>query len=68
MILIPAGSFVQGSDEIEAQDNERPQHEVYLEAYWIDRHPVTCAEYRSFIEAGGYQNPAMVDRRRVGMG
>ena len=56
MILIPAGSLIQGSDAIEAQDNERPQHEVYLEAYWIDRHPVTCGEYRSFIEAGGYQD------------
>ncbi|WP_225895254.1 ergothioneine biosynthesis protein EgtB [Leptolyngbya sp. NIES-2104] len=57
MVLIPAGSFVQGSDAIEAQDNERPAHEIYLEDYWIDRHPVTNAEYRSFIEAGGYQNP-----------
>ncbi|MEP0981770.1 SUMF1/EgtB/PvdO family nonheme iron enzyme [Leptolyngbya sp. AS-A5] len=56
MISIPGGSFIQGNEAIEAQDNERPQHEVYLEAYWIDRHPVTCAEYRSFIEAGGYQD------------
>ncbi len=55
MILIPAGSFVQGSHAIEAQDNERPAHEVYLEAYWIDRAPVSCAEYRSFIQAGGYE-------------
>ncbi|MBE9014367.1 DinB family protein, partial [Pseudanabaenaceae cyanobacterium LEGE 13415] len=29
MILIPSGSFVQGSDAIEAQDNERSAHEVY---------------------------------------
>ncbi|BAU12638.1 hypothetical protein LEP3755_31690 [Leptolyngbya sp. NIES-3755] len=57
MVLIPAGSSVQGSDAIEAQDNERPPHEVYLEEYWIDRYPVTNADYRSFIEAGGYQNP-----------
>ncbi|MBW4526961.1 MAG: SUMF1/EgtB/PvdO family nonheme iron enzyme [Phormidium tanganyikae FI6-MK23] len=57
MILIPAGSFIQGSNEIEAQDNERPQHEVFLESYSIDRYPVTREEYQSFIEAGGYQNP-----------
>lgn len=56
MLLIPAGSFVQGSDAIDSQDNERPPHEVYLEDYWIDRYAVTTAEYRSFIEAGGYQN------------
>lgn len=57
MILIPAGNFVQGSHEIEAQDNERPAHSVYLDDYWIDRHPVTYGEYRAFIEAGGYQQP-----------
>jgi iron(II)-dependent oxidoreductase len=57
MLLIPAGNFIQGSHEMEAQDNERPAHTVYLEDYWIDRHPVTYGEYRSFIESGGYQHP-----------
>jgi ergothioneine biosynthesis protein EgtB len=56
MRLIPAGSFIQGSNAIEAQDNEQPQHEVYLEDYWIDRNPVSGAEYRSFMQSGGYQN------------
>lgn len=56
MLLVPAGSFTQGSHAIEAQDNERPAHEVYLDEYWIDRNPVTYGEYRSFIESGGYQN------------
>lgn len=56
MLLIPAGSFAQGSNAIEAQDNERPAHGIYLEDYWIDRHPVTNAAYRSFIKAGGYQD------------
>jgi len=56
MLLIPAGSFIQGSDAIEAQDNERPPHEVCLKEYWIDRYPVTNREYRSFIAAEGYQN------------
>lgn len=57
MIKIPAGYFEQGSNAIDALDNERPAHKVYLETYWIDRYPVTCAQYRSFMKAGGYQNP-----------
>lgn len=57
MIFVPAGGFVQGSDAINAQDNERPAHWVELDQYWIDRYPVTCGDYRSFIESGGYQNP-----------
>ena len=58
MIEIPAGYFEQGNDSIDALDNERPVHRVYLETYWIDRYPVTCGQYRKFMEAGGYQNPS----------
>ena len=57
MVKIEAGKFVMGSDDIDAQDNERPAHKVYLNDYWIDRYPVTCQQYREFITAGGYQTP-----------
>jgi ergothioneine biosynthesis protein EgtB len=57
MVKIPAGYFEQGNDSIDALDNEQPVHQVYLDTYWIDRYPVTCGQYRLFIEAGGYQNP-----------
>lgn len=56
MIQVPEGYFEQGNDSIDALDNERPVHQVYLDTYWIDRYPVTCGQYRIFIEAGGYQN------------
>ncbi|OKH18835.1 hypothetical protein NIES593_21590 [Hydrococcus rivularis NIES-593] len=55
MVEIPAGEFAMGSDAIDAQDNERPVHRVYLDAYRIDRYPVTCSQYRAFMAAGGYQ-------------
>ena len=56
MLCIPAGSFECGNDDLEALDNERPVHRVYVETFWIDRTPVTCEQYRSFMAAGGYQN------------
>jgi gamma-glutamyl hercynylcysteine S-oxide synthase len=55
MVKIPAGEFVMGNDAIDAQDNEGLAHWVDLDSYWIDRYPVTCAEYREFMTAGGYQ-------------
>lgn len=55
MVFIPAGDFTCGSDSMDALDNERPAHVVYLDSYWIDRYPVTCGQYRLFMEAGGYQ-------------
>ena len=42
-----------------AFDNERPRHRVFLEDYRIASRPVTNAEYLEFIEAGGYQKPAL---------
>ncbi|MBD2345257.1 ergothioneine biosynthesis protein EgtB [Anabaena subtropica] len=57
MVQISSGEFELGSDSINALDNERPAHRVYLDTYWIDRYPVTCGEYRVFMEAGGYENP-----------
>jgi ergothioneine biosynthesis protein EgtB len=55
-IEIPAGEFYMGNDAAEALDNERSRHLCYLEAYSIDRYPVTCGQYRNFMESGGYQN------------
>jgi len=55
MTLVPAGSFVMGSNDLaHTLDNERPQHMVFVPAFLIDRHPVTNAEFLSFITSGGY--------------
>jgi iron(II)-dependent oxidoreductase len=57
-VLIPAGSFVMGTDTLPwAYDNERGAHRVDLPAYWIDRLPVGNRAYLAFIEAGGYDDP-----------
>jgi len=37
-----------------AYDNERPRHRVELDAYRIDRAPVTNARFLEFVEDGGY--------------
>ncbi|MCP6761695.1 MAG: ergothioneine biosynthesis protein EgtB [Fischerella sp. CENA71] len=57
MIQIPAGEFQMGNNSLDAMDNERPAHWVYLDTYEIDRYPVTCGQYRVFMAAGGYENP-----------
>ncbi|MGH8998951.1 MAG: ergothioneine biosynthesis protein EgtB [Acidimicrobiia bacterium] len=54
-VFIPGGPFVMGTDdEPFAYDNERPAHTVDLGPFWIDRLPVTNAEYLRFVAAGGY--------------
>ncbi|NJL82599.1 MAG: ergothioneine biosynthesis protein EgtB [Chloroflexaceae bacterium] len=55
MVEIPAGEILLGSNDLCAQDNERPAYPVYVPRFWLDRYPVTCAQYRDFTAAGGYQ-------------
>ena len=51
MALIPAGDFQMGSDDAEGADNEQPVHTVYVDAFYMDTHEVTNAEYKSFLLA-----------------
>lgn len=50
MQYIPAGDFKMGLDD--GNNDERPMHTVYLDAYWIDQTEVTNAQYRKCVQAG----------------
>lgn len=52
MVWIPGGTFLMGSDDF--YPDERPVHRVYVDGFWIDRHPVTNAQFRRFVKATGY--------------
>jgi len=59
MVYVPAGEFLTGSGDADSQafNNEKLQHTVYLDGYWIDRTEVTNAQYRKCVEAGACQEP-----------
>ena len=54
MVYVPAGEFLMGSTDAdtEAFDDEKPQHKVYLDAFWIDRTEVTNAQYQQCVDSG----------------
>jgi len=52
MVLIPAGHFLMGSEE--GDEDERPIHKVYVDAFYIDTAEVTCARYECFLKETGY--------------
>ncbi|NLG26990.1 MAG: formylglycine-generating enzyme family protein [Chloroflexi bacterium] len=56
LVRVPSGSFVMGSTDSdqEAEQDEKPQHSVYLDAYQIGRYEVTVAQWRAFVDAAGY--------------
>jgi gamma-glutamyl hercynylcysteine S-oxide synthase len=56
MIRIDAGPFLMGAGEHGfAYDNERPRHERHVDAFEIDRLPVTNVAYQAFVDDGGYR-------------
>ncbi|HET9095444.1 MAG TPA: selenoneine synthase SenA [Candidatus Baltobacteraceae bacterium] len=55
--IIPAGVYRTGStpDDGFVFDNEKWAHDVELQSFEIARTPVTNAQFRAFIEDGGYR-------------
>jgi formylglycine-generating enzyme required for sulfatase activity len=68
MVDVPAGEFIMGSTDKQVAElikqygksletyykRELPQHRVMLKAYRIGKYPVTNAQFRRFVDDGGY--------------
>lgn len=50
MVYVPKGDFTMGSENF--GDDEKPAHNVYLNAFWIDRTEVTNLMYSKCVLAG----------------
>ncbi len=59
LVVIPAGDFQMGS--MDGHINEKPEHTIYLDPYYIGRYEVTNKEYKEFIDATGYKPPLNVE-------
>ena len=71
MVLIPSGTYLMGSTPPQVTalidkdarlsadffHAEHPQHAVSLSAFYMDRYPVTNAQYAAFIAATGHRPP-----------
>jgi formylglycine-generating enzyme required for sulfatase activity len=54
---VPAGPFRLGANNNEeANDNEKPQHELTLPTFYIGRYPITNAQFAPFVEGSCYQD------------
>lgn len=55
MILVPEGIFTRGS--LEGGFDEKPQQEIYLDAFYVDKFEVTVEAYNVFRRAANYIKP-----------
>jgi formylglycine-generating enzyme required for sulfatase activity len=71
MVCVEAGEFLMGTSKAQAAalgqmfpewspepfEREMPQRSVWLDRFFIDRYPVTNAQYRCFVETTGHPVP-----------
>lgn len=57
MIEIPGGPFTMGTNSERTDIQNRPEHLVELNAYYIDKYPVTNIEYARYIAITKYRPP-----------
>ena len=48
-----------GSPEDAGQADERPEHKVYLDAYYFDRYEVTGKDFENYLSANSDQHPTI---------
>lgn len=55
MVLVPAGEFTMGSEN--GADDEKPVHQVDLDAFYIDTYEVSNVLYKTCVDAGVCKEP-----------
>jgi formylglycine-generating enzyme len=56
-VRVPSDEFTMGADD--GEEDERPAHRVFLDAYSISIHPVTNQHYTAFTSDTGHPVPAV---------
>jgi len=57
MVRIPGGTFWMGCDACDMPD-AAPAHQVSVDAFWMDKTPITNAQFEKFVKATGYKTVA----------
>src|SRR5688500_11513364 len=66
MVWIPGGEFSMGANDppdmhevgMQASEDARPIHRVYVDGFFMDRTVVTNAQFAAFVKATGYETLA----------
>ena len=79
MVYIPAGTFMMGTSDTQIQemlrenpdwkaswfDDGKPVHEVYTDAFYMDEHEVTNAQFKKFLEANPEWRKDRIDGKYI---
>ncbi len=57
MAKIPGGKFKMGRSD--GDESEKPEHEIEVSDFWMDKTEITNAQFYEFIKATDYKSPAV---------
>lgn len=57
MILVPEGVFTRGSES--GGFDEKPEQEIYLDAFYVDKYEVSVEDYNVYRRAAKYVEPSV---------
>jgi len=60
MVYIPEGQFIMGDNSDISKDSEKPEHLVFLDAFWIDKYEISNKQFTLFVEDKNYKTLAEV--------
>jgi formylglycine-generating enzyme required for sulfatase activity len=63
MVEVPAGAFVMGSADSDADPDEQPVARILVDTFRLDKIEVTNLRYLRCMEAGGARCPSAATRR-----
>ena len=65
MVYVPSGYSMMGTEygDLSAENNTKPYHLVYLDAFYIDKYEVTNADYAVCVENGVCKEPESYDSK-----
>ncbi|MCF6366021.1 MAG: formylglycine-generating enzyme family protein [Bacteroidales bacterium] len=64
MVLVEGGDFYMGND-YSANSDERPEHKVTLNSFFMSKYEVTVAEYANFCRVTGHKLPDGEERSPI---
>lgn len=64
MVQIPEGAFIMGNNgrptgEGAGDEDEQPEHKVFVKSFYIDVYETTNAHYKRFVDATGAEPPLL---------
>jgi len=60
LVWVDGGSFMMGSSELIANNDEKPAHRVHIDGFWMTETPITNDQFSAFVKSTNYITTAEI--------